>query len=90
MTIFALNGFNSEIYPVTLGAMSSRGFGRMNFELTDLYLLHSKGVEKWLEEAMQNDHAGYFGLKKLDQAQRDDYLKKFKEEFKKELEAKHV
>lgn len=86
MIIFALNGFNSEIYPVTLGAMGSRGFGRMNFELKDLYVLPSNGVENWLNEAMENYHAGYFGLTKLDQSKRQEYLDDFTKAFKKGLE----
>lgn len=86
MIMFALEGFNSEIYAVTLGAMGSRGFGRLEFKLENLYVLHSKGVEKWLEEAMENNHAGFFGLTEMDQSRRQLYLDDFKKAFKKGLE----
>jgi CRISPR/Cas system CSM-associated protein Csm3 (group 7 of RAMP superfamily) len=64
MLLFALNGFNSGIYPLTIGAMSGRGFGRMSFTLDKLYVLDDspEAVQAWAVQASEHDHAGYCGL----------------------------
>lgn len=64
MLLFALNGFNSGIYPLTIGAMSGRGFGQMTFTLDKLYVLDDspEAVKEWAVQASQQDHAGYCGL----------------------------
>jgi len=80
MLLFALNGFNSSIYPLTIGAMSGRGFGQMNFKLDKLYVLEDKPeeVQAWAVEANKHDHAGYCGLpeKSADMPTLIDTLKK--------------
>ncbi len=64
MLLFALNGFNSGIYPLTIGAMSGRGFGQMSFTLDKLYVLDDspEAVQAWAVLASEHDHAGYCGL----------------------------
>jgi CRISPR type III-B/RAMP module RAMP protein Cmr6 len=64
MLLFALNGFNSQIYPLTIGAMSGRGFGQMKYKLDKLYVLDDspEAVKEWAVQASEHDHAGYCGL----------------------------
>jgi CRISPR type III-B/RAMP module RAMP protein Cmr6 len=64
LLLFSLNGFNSNIYPLTIGAMSGRGFGQMEFKLENLYVLEDSvdAVRKWAAQASLQDHAGYYGL----------------------------
>lgn len=57
--IFGLNGFNSDIFPLTIGAMAGRGFGRMKFQLTKVYRMQSADLKQWAEKAVESDHAGY-------------------------------
>ncbi len=92
MLLFALNGFNSGIYPLTIGAMSGRGFGQMRFTLDKLYVLEDtpEAVQEWAVQANQNDHAGYCGLpeKSADmQALIDSFKKRFANAIKQESQA---
>lgn len=59
MLLFGLEGFNSAIYPLTIGAMAGRGFGRMSFKLGNIYRLQKKDLPKWVELAGRTDNAGY-------------------------------
>ncbi|MEE4355055.1 MAG: RAMP superfamily CRISPR-associated protein [Desulfococcaceae bacterium] len=81
MLLFGLYAFNSEIWPLTLGAMSGRGFGHFDFHLENVYHLPKSDVGKWIRKALENDHAGYMSLKCLPQKEQDDYIKEFKKMF---------
>ncbi len=85
MVLFALNGFKSTIFPVTLGAMGGVGFGRCAFQLTSLHLLDEKNFDAWLKDAVANDHAGYTKLEALSKAELDRELNDFKDRFKQML-----
>ncbi len=82
MLLFGLNGFNSEIYPLTIGAMSGRGFGLMKFNPEKLYILENtpEAVKAWTVQAGQNDHAGYHGLSEKS-AEMQTIIAKFKKRF---------
>jgi len=86
MLLFALNGFNSSIYPLTIGAMSGRGFGHMNFTLDKLSLLDNseETIRNWVAGAQQNDHAGYYGLQDVSDTM-PTLIEKFKESFNQTL-----
>jgi CRISPR type III-B/RAMP module RAMP protein Cmr6 len=80
MLLFALNGFNSDIYPLTIGAMSGRGFGQMTFTLDKFYVLENtqEALEKWVKQANEHDHAGYHGLKEMSDTERNKLIGTFK------------
>jgi len=89
MLLFGLNGFNSIIYPLTIGAMSGRGFGQMRFKLDKLYVLDDspEAVQAWAVQTSEHDHAGYCGLpeKSADmQALIDSFKKRFTNAIKQE------
>ena len=70
LVLLALEGFNSQIYPIQVGARGGRGYGRMEFKMGAIYRLERDGVKKWLKETLQAEGtdtapAGYFGLPKL-------------------------
>lgn len=83
MLLFGLNGFNSEIYPLTIGAMSGRGFGQMTFRLDKLYVLEDseEAVRNWAVQASQHDHAGYHGLQEMSDSEREELIGTFKQCF---------
>ncbi|NTW88862.1 MAG: hypothetical protein HGB26_07015 [Desulfobulbaceae bacterium] len=78
--LFGLSGFNSKIYPLTIGAMSGRGFGQMTFEIKKVYALTEDGLSDWVKAAATNDHAGYSALKCLEEPV-ENIIKPFKEKF---------
>lgn len=86
MILFALQGFNSQIFPVTLGAMAARGFGRFKWELQNIHALENEndGVQEWIKQALIHDHAGFHAMKPLGQRQ-DEYISKFKKAFQNTL-----
>jgi CRISPR/Cas system CSM-associated protein Csm3 (group 7 of RAMP superfamily) len=74
LVLLALEGFNSQIYPIHVGARGGRGYGRLKFEMGAVYRLERDGVKKWLKETLQaggadTAPAGYFGLPKLTDAE---------------------
>lgn len=83
MLLFALDGFNSNIYPVTLGAMGGVGFGRCHFNVTEICYLDKANYTSWIHGAMASGHAGYTGLPKLDETR----MKRKIDDFKKSFEA---
>jgi CRISPR/Cas system CSM-associated protein Csm3 (group 7 of RAMP superfamily) len=76
--LFGFHGFNSEIYPVTLGAMSGRGFGRLSFEVNSIYYLDAKDMSPWVKVASQLNHAGYDLFSKMQPADAKKLVPKFK------------
>jgi CRISPR/Cas system CSM-associated protein Csm3 (group 7 of RAMP superfamily) len=76
--LFGLDGFNSKIYPLTIGAMAGRGFGRMKFEVTEIACLNKDGLQGWIEKAISTDHvqAGYESLPVVN---KDTLIRKFKD-----------
>lgn len=88
--LFGLYGFNSEIFPLTIGAMAGRGFGRMAFKLTNLYRVQNKDQElaNWAKLASEKNHAGYNLLPKVTEPV-DQLINRFKNAFQKRMEGKH-
>ncbi len=81
MLLFGLYAFNSQIWPLTLGAMSGRGFGRFDFQPEHVYCLPKSRVENWIQEALRADHAGYASLKPLPETELKQYVADFKNMF---------
>ncbi|MBN2093059.1 hypothetical protein JW964_25775 [candidate division KSB1 bacterium] len=77
--IFGLNGFNSPVYPLTIGAMSGRGFGQMNFQLKNIYRVQSNELDAWAKLALDDNHAGYNALTIA--KNQTDLIKEFKKAF---------
>jgi CRISPR-associated protein Csm3 len=77
--IFGLYGFNSLVFPLTIGAMSGRGFGRMKFQFNKIYCLQSDELENWAKNALAQDHAGYGTLPLA--KNRDELINVFKNSF---------
>ena len=87
MLLFALEGFQSQIYPVTLGAMAGIGFGRMQFKLQSVFKLDPSNVTTWLESAVESGHAGYAGLAQLSDEERDSAVLTFRNAFMEAVKA---
>ena len=87
MLLFALDGFNSVIYPLTLGAMAGIGYGRCSFAINTVYSLDQDNLEDWLGNALNTGHAGYNGLSELDAGQRQALVEKAKTEFSKKIQS---
>lgn len=93
IVLLALEGFNSKIYPIHVGARSGRGYGRFSFDLGDIYRLEQADLKDWITKALaatgaheQADGAGYYGLKKLGADERQRLLKTVKDSFKVAME----
>lgn len=81
LLLFGLEAINSEIYPLTLGAMSGRGFGRMKFSTKAIYKLGKEGLSDWMKQSIEKSHAGYYALKEIKDYQK--LIKGFKDAFSK-------
>jgi len=84
LMLMALEGFNSQIYPIQVGARGGRGYGRMEFKMGSIYQLDREGVKKWLKETLQAlgtemPSSGYFGLPKLTKAEQKQKIKAVKD-----------
>jgi CRISPR/Cas system CSM-associated protein Csm3 (group 7 of RAMP superfamily) len=90
LVLLALEGFNSQIYPVQVGARGGRGYGRMEFKMGTVYRLECEGVKKWLKETLQaaetdSAPAGYFGLPKLTDDEQQQKIRAVKDRLVKAL-----
>lgn len=98
LILFALQGFNSEIFPIRIGARSGRGYGRMEFTPGDIYYLDKSKVKDWIKstvdafdeigkegEGKKDDAAGYFTLPKVSAERRNTLIQQIKTEFRKNL-----
>lgn len=90
LVLLALEGFNSQIYPIQVGARGGRGYGRQEFKMGTIYRLDREGVKKWLKETLQTvgtdtAPAGYFGLPKLTDAEQTQMIKGVKDQLAKAL-----
>lgn len=90
LLLLVLEGFNSQIYPIQVGARGGRGYGRMRFNMGPIYRLDSDGVKKWLKETLlavgtEAVPAGYFGLPKLTDAEQKKMIKAVKDQLAKAL-----
>lgn len=83
LVLLALEGFNSQIYPIQVGARGGRGYGRLRFKMDAVYRLESDGLKKWLKDTLQEADtgtapAGYFGLPKLSDADQEQKMRAVK------------
>lgn len=87
--LFGLYGFNSEIFPLTIGAMAGRGFGRMAFKVTNIYRIQNQEQElaNWVKLALAQDHAGYNLLPKVTEPV-DQLIRRFKDAFQARMKEK--
>ncbi len=83
LVLLALQGFNSRVYPIRVGARTGRGYGQLKFSPGPVYGLKQENLKQWVTqmangfgtgdatEAMEgeNDAAGYFALPKLPEAE---------------------
>ena len=81
MLLFALEGFNSEIFPLTLGAMKSIGFGRFTYCLETVSWLGRKNMGEWICDALKSGHAGYKGILPMSPDEQKTAVKTFRDEF---------
>jgi len=87
LLLFGLYAFNSEIYPITLGAMSARGFGRFAMKLGTVYCLenNSNDLKNWARLAMDMQHVGFNCIPKLDTDAQKEKISAFKRAFEQTL-----
>ena len=81
MLLFGLHAFNSGIWPLTLGGMTNRGFGRCRFELKTIRYLHQCKISEWIENAALNNHAGYETLKEIPKSEIGNRVADFRTAF---------
>ena len=81
MLFFALDGFDSFIYPITLGAMGGIGYGRFHFQSEKICYLDQRNFQQWMTEAVKTGHAGYRALPQLPESDRQDRMNRFKDNF---------
>lgn len=81
--LLGIEGFNSCIAPIHVGAMSGRGFGKMQFNKINLYRLTRDDFPNWLNIAAHSNCAGYELLKNLSLSEETQkiLIKKFKSAF---------
>jgi CRISPR-associated protein Csm3 len=81
LLLFGMEGFNSRIVPLTIGAMSARGFGRMAFKPEKIYRITKAGLREWIESSlMRSDSAGYEALPEIT-GSADTMIQSFKKKF---------
>lgn len=91
--LLALQGFNSDIYPIQIGARSGRGYGRMRFTLGKVYGITAEQMGEWIASLIQTFEtedaerkAGYYALPEIGAEEQKRLLREAKEAF---LEARY-
>jgi CRISPR type III-B/RAMP module RAMP protein Cmr6 len=84
LLLLALEAFNSQIYPIQVGARGGRGYGRLEFKMGTIYRLEQGGAKEWLKDTLRAEGtdttpAGYFGLPKLTEAEQKQKIKDVKD-----------
>jgi CRISPR type III-B/RAMP module RAMP protein Cmr6 len=82
LVMLALQGFNSRIYPIRVGARTGRGYGRLAFSAGPVYGLKKENLKQWVAHTMNSfgtaagteagegeKDTGYFALPKLSEAE---------------------
>jgi len=86
MLLTALYAFNDAVFPVTLGAMVARGYGKFKLDTSNLkiyYLGNDKAkISKWISEILTRDAAGYTGLEELSEAEQQARMLDFQNTIK--------
>lgn len=97
LILFALEGFNSDIYPIRLGARGGRGFGLMKYIPGNIFGLEAKNLKTWIKTTLsgiggeaddanlKNNNAGYFALPVLEEAYKKQLIQNVKEQLRKEM-----
>lgn len=88
LLLMGLNGFNSQIFPLTLGAMEARGFGRFKFTFDKIYRLEKEHVNNWLQDILNKDDAGYNSIPEIDGNEREKCISLAKTQIKNILQNK--
>ncbi len=71
LILLALQGFNSEILPISIGARTGRGYGRMRFKPGPVYALRDTNLKAWVTgllgqgDSLTAGPAGYYVLPQL-------------------------
>lgn len=91
LVLLALQGFNSQIYPINVGARSGRGYGRLQFIPDEIYYLDKTAMPQWIEDSIATlnfetkaetvtpaDDAGYLALPKLGKAEQQALIGRVK------------
>jgi len=83
LLLFGLEGFNSNIVPLTIGAMSARGFGRMTLKPEKkIYRVTTEQLPMWIESSLlQNESAGFAALQEISCSEADALIQSCKEKF---------
>ncbi|GIK38055.1 MAG: hypothetical protein BroJett011_18880 [Chloroflexota bacterium] len=59
LILLALQGFNSTIYPIRIGARGGRGYGRVQFIPGPVYRLEKGNVKDWIKGAIEGFSLNY-------------------------------
>jgi CRISPR/Cas system CSM-associated protein Csm3 (group 7 of RAMP superfamily) len=85
LILLVLQGFNSTIYPVQIGAQGGRGYGRLQFIPGSIYGLDAENLSAWVSSTVQTfgaeeatSSAGYYALPELDAETQQKLLKNAK------------
>ncbi|MEM2144051.1 MAG: RAMP superfamily CRISPR-associated protein [Candidatus Jordarchaeaceae archaeon] len=54
-----LDGFNHSVFPLTLGSMTKRGFGRFSISEVTVYKMEKNNISFWKELCENDNKAGY-------------------------------
>jgi CRISPR-associated protein Csm3 len=77
LLLLGLEAFNSDIYRLTIGAMSGRGFGQVTFSLEKLYCLSQKELPAWAKNALLKTESGYYSLPEIAK-EKNEFIHRFK------------
>lgn len=88
LILLALQGFNSDIYPIHVGSRSARGYGRMEFIPGSVYGLTTDDLGSWVSSEVEkfqaeddSREAGYFALPQLSEEQQEHLIQNAKSTF---------
>jgi CRISPR/Cas system CSM-associated protein Csm3 (group 7 of RAMP superfamily) len=97
MVLLALQGFNSEIYPIRIGARGGRGYGRVQFIPGPIYRLDKENLGQWLTDTLnqygsgdKGANAGYYNLPKLSAENQANLIQRVKAQMKTTPDGNHV
>ena len=84
LILLALQGFNSEILPISIGARTGRGYGRLSFTPGPVYALRETNLTAWVTgllnsgDSLAAQPAGYYVLPQLSAADQQTLMARAK------------
>lgn len=98
LLLLAFQGFNSQIHPIQIGADSARGYGRVELNIEQIYMIKQDNLKNWIKQTIESfninpardlieANTGYFDLPLLGIGEQEELILQVKRQIIEELES---